>query len=68
MPGLKKYKPHKISREKYHILTEAADPEAGGAGPGLVPAPLVTLGVCVANTRVQGGGVTRVVRKPDDVE
>ena len=49
-------------------LTEAADAEARGAGPGLGSAPLVTLGVCVANTRVSVGGVTRVVRKPDDVE
>ena len=49
-------------------LTEAADAKARGAWPGLDSAPLVTLGVSVANTRVSVGGVTRVVRKPDDVE
>ena len=43
-------------------LTQTADPEAGSAGPGLGAAPVVALGVCVADARVPGGGGRRALR------
>ena len=53
------------------LLTEAADPEAGGAGPAGPASLTLALGGRVAGpgaTGAVGGGVAYVVRELDDVE
>ena len=44
------------------LLTQTAHPEAGSAGPGLGAAPVVALGVGVADAGVSGGGGRRALR------
>ena len=56
------------SKETKKILTDTADPEAGGTGPGRHAALGATLGLCEADSHVTVAGGAHVVVELHDLE